>query len=345
MKPIRLVLSLALAGATLAAVPALQSTAAGQPASAKPTIVDRMKGEADGAVRISTQRATGEIGMIRTTGDLMPGREGATRADAVAKATSYVHTYAAAFGAPAAELRQTRVDADRYGYTVRYEQRYQGLPVFGSRLLANVDKAGDLTSVNGFVAPDLRLSTQPSRSARTAARTAVALVRLDPPVGEDGKKADTRGLKAVSPKLLVYRMGAIKGEAGRNLLAYQVEVTNGERARHGLHRRPDRQARQPLLPDRRRPRAASLRGLRHEGSSGVHEGLGRGSVHGDPDPGPAERGQRHRQRLLVLPRHLRPRLLRRRGSLDDDGQQRPQDQLPQRQLERPDDELLHRREL
>ena len=227
MKPIRLVLSLALAGATLAAVPALQSTAAGQPASAKPTIVDRMKGEADGAVRISTHRATGEIGMIRTTGDLMPGREGATRADAVAKATSYVHTYAAAFGAPAAELRQTRVDADRYGYTVRYEQRYQGLPVFGSRLLANVDKAGDLTSVNGFVAPDLRLSTQPSRSARTAARTAVALVRLDPPVGEDGKKADTRGLKAVSPKLLVYRMGAIKGEAGRNLLAYQVEVTNG----------------------------------------------------------------------------------------------------------------------
>ncbi len=227
MRPLSLILSLALAGATLAAVPAVQSTAAGQPAPAKPSITDRMKGEAEGAVRISTQRATGEIGMVRTTGDLMPDRDGASRADAVDKATAYLRTYAGAFGARAQELRQVGVTGDRYGRTVTFEQRYQGLPVFGSRLLANLDKAGALTSVNGFAAPDLHLSTQPSRSARTASRTAVALVRLDPPTSEDGKKADTRGLKAVSPKLLVYRMGAIKGEPGKNVLAYQVVVTNG----------------------------------------------------------------------------------------------------------------------
>jgi Zn-dependent metalloprotease len=226
VKPIRLVLSLALAGATLAAMPALQSNAAGQPAAAKPTIVERMKGEASGAVRISTQRATGEIGMIRSAGDLMPERNGASRADAANKATAYLRTYAAAFGARADELRQVGVTADRYGWTVAFTQRYQGVPVFGARLLANLDKAGHLRSVNGFVADDLRISTQPSRTAKVARAAAVALVRQDPPVDEDGKKAETRGLKAVSTHLVIYRTGAIKGERGHNVLAYQVEVTN-----------------------------------------------------------------------------------------------------------------------
>ncbi len=58
MRPLRYVLSLALAGAALSAVPALQNSAAGQPAMlvrhADTTLVGRMKSEASGTVRLSS---------------------------------------------------------------------------------------------------------------------------------------------------------------------------------------------------------------------------------------------------------------------------------------------------
>ena len=227
MRPLRLILSLALAGTALAAMPAMQNTATGQPAAAKPTIVDRMKSEASGKVQITRQRATGAVGFVRSAdGDLMPGRDGASRAAAVTKATAYVRTYAGAFGARPGELRQAGVTSDRYGWTVAFTQRYQGVPVFGARLLANLDKSGRLTSVNGYVAPNLRLSTQPRLSRAEAGRHAVALVRQQPPTNEQGKAGSTRGIKAAAKNLVVYRTGFVKGERGRNILAYQVEVTN-----------------------------------------------------------------------------------------------------------------------
>ena len=76
-----------------------------------------------------------------------------------------------------------------------YTQEYKGVPVFGSLLRAHVDKDGDLTSVNGFAAPDLNLSVDPRLSAKDAGDRAVASVTADPP-GHDGKKASTKGIKA-----------------------------------------------------------------------------------------------------------------------------------------------------
>jgi Zn-dependent metalloprotease len=210
----------------MSAVPALNNAAAGEPAPAKPTIVDRIKSEASGKVQISRQRATGAVGFVRSSGDLMPGRDGASRAAAATKATAYLRTYAAAFGARADELRRDGVTSDRYGWVVRFSQRYQGVPVFGSRLLANVDRSGRLTSVNGFVAPHLRLSTRPAVSRAEAGRHALALVRSQPPTDDKGRPGSTRGIKAVHRGLVVYRTGFVKGERGTALLAYQVEVTN-----------------------------------------------------------------------------------------------------------------------
>jgi Zn-dependent metalloprotease len=228
VRPIRLVLSLALAGAALSAVPALQSTAVGQPATASSpdTTIGRMKAEADGAVRLTRQRATGAVGMVRTSGDLMPDRTADSRASAGRKAATYLRTYAAAFGAAADQLRRSGVKADRYGWTVSFTQHYRGVPVFGARLMANLDRDGRLTSVNGFVAPNLRLGTTPAIGKQVAAGHAVALVRQQPPTSDTGKAGSVKGLKAAHTRLVVYRMGAVKGEAGRAVLTYMVEVTN-----------------------------------------------------------------------------------------------------------------------
>ena len=117
-----------------------------------------------------------------------------------------------------------------YGWTVEFAQSYQGVPVFGGELHAQVDKAGQLTSVNGFVAPDLKHGVATRLSAAQAADRAVAAVRQDPP-GSSDATTDLSGIKAATSKLYVYREGAIRGVPGANVLAYAVEVTNERNVR------------------------------------------------------------------------------------------------------------------
>jgi Zn-dependent metalloprotease len=234
--------SLALVAAGLAALPGLSAQAA--PGNGRPdgqtdgqtdgrSVVQRMAAEATDGVRTKADRTTGKVGFVRASGgrgaDLMPTLGADSPASAADKASAYLDKYAAAFGAQADQLTRAGVTATKLGWTVRYDQSYRGIPVFGARLLANLDKSGDLTSVNGFVAPDLDLSVTPRFSQSQAASRAVATVVADPP-GRNGG-TDVAGLKAASTKLTVYRMGAIKGERGPNVLAWVVEVSNDRNVR------------------------------------------------------------------------------------------------------------------
>lgn len=226
MKIITTGLSLALLGAGLAATPGLQASAA-PPAPAGESLVQRMKGEAAGAVQITADRATGKVGFARATGsegDLLPGLDGASARAATTKARAYLDEYAGAFGATAAQLEQSGVNADRYGWTVDYTQRYRGVEVFGSKLRAHVDKDGDLTSVNGYAAPALDLSVTPRLTAAQAATRALAIVRTKSATPD--ASVSTAGLKVASNKLMVYRMGSTRGETGEAVLVYVLEVTN-----------------------------------------------------------------------------------------------------------------------
>ncbi|WP_193607764.1 M4 family metallopeptidase [Nocardioides lijunqiniae] len=232
MKFLKTGLSLVLLGSGLAAVPGMQAMAA-PPAPAKgDSLVQQMRDEATGRVSVTKDRATGKIGFVRAAGagDLLPGVDGDSAKGAAAKARTYLDDYAAAFGATADQLSQTGVSADRYGWTVDYHQTYRGIDVFGSRIRAHVDEQGDLTSVNGYAAPALSLSTKPTLSASEAASRAVAIVRAKP-----AERGDSRvgrgGLKAKSTELMIYRMGSTRGVDGKAVLAYVVEVTNGTTVR------------------------------------------------------------------------------------------------------------------
>ena len=173
MRVLKSAVCLTMLAAGIAAVPT-QLAGASAPAAADQSLVSQMKSEADGSVATSAEKSTGKVGFIRTTGagaDLLPGVSASDKAGATAKADAYLAKYAAAFGAGKDQLKREEVTSTNVGWTISYTQEYKGVPIFGSLLRAHVDKQGDLTSVNGYAAPGLSLSTSPARSAAAPSRS------------------------------------------------------------------------------------------------------------------------------------------------------------------------------
>lgn len=231
MKLLNRGLSLAVVGAGLAALPTIGVQAA-PAAQADTNGVAAMVDRADGAVAVTREESTGKVGFLRVKGDgdLLPGTEGASLSAARDKVDAYLARYAGNFGARPDELVQRDVQKSPAGWTVTLTQQYRGVDVFGSMLRAQVDSDGDLTSVNGYAAPNLTLSVDPRLTAAEAGTRAVGLVKEDPP-SHDGEKADLTGIGAGETDLVVYRMGATRGDSGKAVLAYQVEVTNEKNVR------------------------------------------------------------------------------------------------------------------
>ena len=231
MKFLKQGVCLALMGAGLAAVPGVQAAAAGSaPTASGQGLVQQMRDGASGAVALSSEAATGKVGFVRVAkgGDLLPANHG----DAAAKAEAFLTRYAGLFGASRSQLAKTGTQGGKYGTTVTYTQSYQGVPVFGSEIRVHLDSEGDLTAANGYAAPGLDLSVKPALSSAAAEQAAVGAVRQQPPGGN--AKADTTGVKAVSSKLVVYRMGSTRGQSGEARLVYVVEVSNEKSVRDML---------------------------------------------------------------------------------------------------------------
>jgi Zn-dependent metalloprotease len=232
VKTLKQGLCLALLGASLSAVPALQTAAAGAPA-ADDSLVQQMRTEADGQVRISSERATGKVTFVRSTdgSDLMPSTGARSQGAAVDKASAYVDKYAAAFGAQRDQLVQGGVTNDRLGTTVSYTQEVDGIPVFGSALRVHLDKQGDLTAVNGELVPVKSVDTDAELSSDEAGERAVGLVEAQPPTDDEGR-SDTAGIRAKSSELVLYKSGMVQGlPGGDTSLVYLVEVTNDANVR------------------------------------------------------------------------------------------------------------------
>ncbi|MEU6137732.1 M4 family metallopeptidase [Nocardioides sp. NPDC047086] len=214
-------ISLALVAAGLVITPVAAVAAKPDPGG-----IDQLKADADQTVTLKKEGATGLIGFASTKGDLLPGVGADSKSEAAAKARKYLDKYASVFGAEAGQLDQSKVSTTPAGWTVEFEQTYQDVPVFGGVLKAHVDKAGDLTSVNGFAAPDLDLSTTPAWSKEKAKAKALELVKSKPADAHADSTVDTTGVEVVKADLNIYRMGAAQGVSGKSLLAWVVEVSN-----------------------------------------------------------------------------------------------------------------------
>jgi trimeric autotransporter adhesin len=200
------------------------------------TLVKKLKDSARGSVKISINDATKFASFIVAgrNGDLLPG----LKAQPQGKARGFLKQFGGILGvADASDLVQIASVKDAYGAThITYRQQYRGLPVFGGLLKVHVDAAGDLTAVNGTIVPAIGLATNPRLTAGQAKARAIAAVKAEPPTASTDAATGLKAgkLRAESTRLLVYRTGLIKGEAGTNELAYQVVVTNGANVRDAV---------------------------------------------------------------------------------------------------------------
>lgn len=173
---------------------------------------------ASGKVRY-VEPASKESGPAPATG-AKPLLAGSTR--------SALERYAPYFGIgnPAEQLRQFRsTSRGAAGDILRYRQLHDGVPVIGGELVLSLDGAGNMLSLSGEVATDLKLrSSEPAITAAQARQTALAAAGKYYP--------DLRaGLTASEPELSVYDpalIGPAAGLAAR--LVWRIEVKSADPA-------------------------------------------------------------------------------------------------------------------
>ena len=221
-------------------------------------------------------------------------------------------------------------------------------PVFGSMLRAQRRPAGRPDLGQRLRRPRPVAVRRPARQRGRRPPSAPSAWSAGPAAGHDGERRPHRHRGRVDPRPGGLPHGLDPGRGRRRpCWPGSVEVSNDDNdPRRRLPRRQHRQAAQPLLDGARRPRPRALRGDRHPQHPAITWCGRRATRSRAPSTRTSRtRSTRHRRVLLVLQERLRPRLLRRRGRHDDHGQQRPADQLPQRQLERRHHQLLQRRHL
>ncbi|HKZ68544.1 MAG TPA: choice-of-anchor Q domain-containing protein, partial [Anaerolineales bacterium] len=102
---------------------------------------------------------------------------------------------------------------------VRFQQMFQGLPVFGGELIVQLDGGNNVRSANGELAPDFSLSTTPEVDANIATESALAAVAK-------WYGVDAGTLVVSQPELWVYDPSLV-GPAGDPVqLVWRMEVTS-----------------------------------------------------------------------------------------------------------------------
>ncbi len=114
------------------------------------------------------------------------------------------------------ELKSEHTDNGQW--TVRYQQKYQGIPVMGGELIVNTNERGDLYSMNGEVSPDLSLATQPTIDAAQAREIALQAVAK-----WYEKKPDN--FTTTEPELWIYDESLLRSSSRPVELVWRMEVT------------------------------------------------------------------------------------------------------------------------
>ncbi len=101
--------------------------------------------------------------------------------------------------------------------TVKYQQKYQGIPVMGGELIVNTNDNGDLYSMNGEVSQDLSLSIQPGIDLKQAAQTALQSM---------GKwyQKNAEDFVTTEPELWIYDESLLQPSTRPTELVWRMEV-------------------------------------------------------------------------------------------------------------------------
>ncbi|MBE7552986.1 MAG: M4 family metallopeptidase [Anaerolineales bacterium] len=208
----------------------LTGPAAAAPPPQKPSnqqLIDQIKQSTQDRVRIVYHAETGQVSFIGTDPAHTIAQPSVLPADArpEAAARGFLAQYGQLFGLqnPAGDLsvmkEKTLGDGRAF---VRFQQRYQGVPVFGGELIVQTDARQDILSVNGETLPDLTLDTRPTVPAEAARQAALVKIAGDYHLAVDQ-------LKASEPELWIYNPALLGSPGPRvSMLVWRTEVTPTE---------------------------------------------------------------------------------------------------------------------
>lgn len=207
----------------LLATAMLSPTALAAPSSFVESAISRLKSDTAGSTQVSVDSGSEVVSFVRLEAGPQQQKAAAT-ASFDRQARAFLNEYGAAFGLkdPDVELEFIRQSSDAYGLgRVRYRQVFQGIPVFGAELSGQFNSRRQLSSVSASTLEIGHLNATPSWSASAAEPIAIERVRRAQVV-----KKPTTQLSAVNSDLMIFRTGYLQGVAGRNHLAWRVEVAN-----------------------------------------------------------------------------------------------------------------------
>jgi Zn-dependent metalloprotease len=177
-------------------------------------LIDQIKQLTQNKVRISYHTDTGKVNFIGadfTNPIAQPGLLPANVNPEVV-ARGFLAHYGQLFGLKdqANELRVIKEKKLPDGRTfVRFQQRYQGIPIVGGELIIQAGPQQKIISANGEILPDLKLDATPTITAAAARQTALTKVAKD-------YSLPINQLTAVEPELWIYNP-VLLGGPGRQL--------------------------------------------------------------------------------------------------------------------------------
>ncbi|MDH4457227.1 MAG: M4 family metallopeptidase [Nevskia sp.] len=176
--------------------------------------------EHNGGAKVRARFAAAESYLNVHAGSRAPLLRDDVGATPVARAKNFLNRYPALLGLKDAnaDLVTARLSRDATGTThVHLDQRHNGLPVFGARIVVHMNDAGILGISGTFVdGLDALPTTSRLPTAQLQARAMTAARKLHP---------QASGLGIESSRLLVYRNGLLKGVDGKRTLALEAIVT------------------------------------------------------------------------------------------------------------------------
>ena len=153
--------------------------------------------------------------------------EGGVIASAVGGGTgpaAFVSAYGKAFGLSNPSNEVTSLSTAEYnGDTVtRYQQVYQGIPVFGGNLVVNTDSTGGLLAMSGKISSDISVDVTPKITAEQAIATAKAVTFK---AYQDTYHLKADSLSASEPVLWIYDEKLFTDPVFGPQLVWKVDVT------------------------------------------------------------------------------------------------------------------------
>ena len=193
------------------------------------SLIDRLRRESAGPVRISYHAETGRVRFIGAAPDRaikQPATLG-PRVTPEQAGRGFLATYGRLFGLnnPNRELAVMKMRTLDDGRSfVRFQQLYRDIPVVGGELIIQSDTKHNIISANGEILPELDLDVTPTITAEAARQTALAKVAK-------AHGLNTDDLTTSEPELWIYNPILLGGPGPRfSSLVWRLEVTPVELA-------------------------------------------------------------------------------------------------------------------